>query len=73
MRENEPRKTTVQIERETIKQMLALYRAIDTASKTYTTGSTAFKLQVDLIAATAHARNVQRAFAEAAEAIGETL
>lgn len=73
MLENEGMQTGIQLKPDTVRQMLALYKAVKTAEKTYTTGSTMFKLRADHIAAAANARNVKKAFQEAAEIIGETL
>lgn len=63
----EEAKNLVALDRETVKQMLSLYRAIQVARNTYTSGTTAYKLQVELISQTADARNVKSAFERAAE------
>ena len=57
----------------TIKQMIALYQAVQTARATYSSGGSAYKFQMELIATTADARNVKAAFQKAAESIGMTL
>lgn len=57
----------------TVKQMIALYKAVSTARVAYPSGSNAYRLQMDLVCATADARNVQTAFEEAAKAIGMEL
>lgn len=57
---------TVQLEPETVKQMLSLFRAVHTAKTSYTVP---FQ-QMELVKATADAKNVKTAFQKAAEAIG---
>lgn len=57
---------TVRLEPETVKQMLSLFRAVQTAKTSYTVP---FQ-QMELVKATADAKNVKTAFQKAAEAIG---
>lgn len=64
---------TVEMDARTVKQMLNLYRAIQTAESTYRVGSLMYKNRIDLIENTAKARNVKTAFEEAAAAVGEKL
>lgn len=60
----------VELEPGVIKQMIALYQSIEMAQRTYTSGSSMHRLQMDLVTASANAPNVKKAFQKAADAVG---
>lgn len=71
--EKSAKQDKVMLDNDIVRQMLALYRAVNVANESYTSGTTMYKLRADLITQTANARNVKTAFQNAAEAIGEEL
>ena len=66
-------KGTVELEADTVRQMLSLYRAIESANASYTSGTAMYMNRANHITDAANARNVKRAFQRAASALGEEL